>query len=393
MNLFKNIFFVTFYLTVLVSCRNKDNNSTVSNPQIIYINVSNWDKYQSIPDTIISKISFIALETNDSCLVGGIRKLTLIKDRFYILDKGINKKIFIFDIKGNFIKSIGNYGKGPGEFISLTDFLIDEKKGQLFALDAERRKVLVFNLINGSFAYDFKINFLATEFEKIDEDLLVFFVKSPISNSKKEYAIAILNLQDKSYKLFLEKDEYYTPLNGPYSIFQSKNTCFAPYLKDIVYLIKPNGLEPYIQFDFGQYSIPSEKIRNTDKNPKKIVQLLESNGNFTYGIENIYENDDFITFSLKIKNTASIAVYSKTTTNCFYGNRYEPGLNILRFINNISVHGDQFLSTIDSYYFKKCEKEILEKGSQNLKEEYLKTIKFISDISNPVIIFIEYKTF
>ncbi|HPI69014.1 MAG TPA: 6-bladed beta-propeller, partial [Bacteroidales bacterium] len=319
---------------------------------------------------------------------------TLVNDRLYILDRGINRKIFIFDCEGHYLGSVGNYGRGPGEFIGLVDFIIDDKKGQLWALDAEQRKVLIFNLQNGKFLNDFKIHFLSTDFEKLDDNTLSFYSKFPQVNSRKSYSIAIMNLKDKSYKWFLEQDEYDTPLSGSYAISHSTNTYYAPYLKDIVFRITKNGVEPGITFDFGQNKIPREKIKNTHGNTLEIIELLEKDEKgWAYGIENVFETDQFITFNLKLERSHLMVIYSKSSANYYYGNRYEGGLEIFRLISNIAVNDNQFFGVINAYFFERAERKIMEQEDIELIREYRQALDALSDESNPIIISIEYNNF
>ncbi len=380
------------FVLVLISCGNKD--SLNEKDKLIHFDVSNWTNNQRIPAKVIKKVKFIPLETNKNCMVGDIKKITMVKDRLYIMDRGINKKIFIFDREGRYLASIGNYGRGPGEFIGLVDFIIDDNKGQLFALDADQRKVLIYNLQDGNFLNDFKINFLSTDFEKLDDNTLSFFSKFPQVNSRKSYSIAIINLKNKSCKWFLEQDVYDTPLSGSYAIFKSNSTYYAPYLKDIVFRLTRGEVEPAITFDFGQKKIPRDKIKGTNRNTRQIIDLLEKGEkDWTYGIENVFETDQFITFNFTLERRHTMVIYSKSSADYYYGNRYEGGLEIFRLIRNIAVNDNQFMGVINAYFFEKAERKILEQGDKELIFEYRQALNTLSNGSNPIIISIEYNIF
>lgn len=381
-----------FYITILFSCNNKNSTNNTKKDQIIHFNVSNWEKDQKIPKKVIKKVRFIPLETKEDCLLGEIDKIISVKNRLYILDRGINKQIFVFNTEGKYLGSIGKYGKGPGEFISLSDFIIDDKKNQLLVLDAQLRKVLTYNLQDANFLNELKVTFLVTDFVKLDDNVLSFYSKFPQTKSGINYSIANMNLKDKSYKWFLVQDEYDTRLSYSHSIFQSENTYFASYFKDIIYRITADEVEPFITIDFGKNKIPKEKLKNIHSNLKQIVELLKEK-DWTYGIENVFENNQFLTFNFKLEKHNVMVIYSKITGNYFYGNQYEAGLGIFRLIKNIAVNDNQFLGVINAFNFKIMKKIIIEQGDEEFKEQYLQTLNLLSDQSNPVVISIEYNNF
>lgn len=354
------------------------------------IDISTWKESDIvIPEKIIKNVKFIALETKKDVLLAGIRKLIMTEEKIYVLDRKSNIKVFVFDINGKYITSIGKYGKGPGELISLTDFIVDEDSNLLYVLDSDNRKVLLYDLRSGKYLSDFKIIFFSTEFEKADNNSIIFYVQYPIKGIRKEYAIAIMNLIDKSYRWFLEKDDYYIRISSPYSIFQSEKTFFAPFLKDIVYEVKSNGVIPYIKFNYGQSKLPKDLIKKMKVDPKVIKEVFGQKTEFSFGIKNVLENDKFITFNISVKGKPCMAIYSKETQNINHGSRYG---NIFGYTENLTVFNNKFISSINANLFIMMEKRIIENGDSNLKEEYFSTIKLVNDNSNPIILKIEYNT-
>ncbi|MEA2005849.1 MAG: 6-bladed beta-propeller, partial [Acidobacteriota bacterium] len=70
----------------------------------------------------------VKLETKDNALIGNVDSLIYDKNEdFYIADYYSSKKVFRFDKKGNFVRSYGKIGQGPGEYNSILSFALDSE--------------------------------------------------------------------------------------------------------------------------------------------------------------------------------------------------------------------------------------------------------------------------
>jgi len=77
----------------------------------------------------------IILETTKESLIGTINSLQVFDNKIFILDGYMAKKLFIFDMNGKFISQIGNFGKGPGEYIDISDFTINVDEKHIYIRD------------------------------------------------------------------------------------------------------------------------------------------------------------------------------------------------------------------------------------------------------------------
>jgi hypothetical protein len=106
-------------------------------------------------DIAISKFTtgmdVVKLETSDSCLLGNLSHIRITDEHLYIKGVFFNG-IYEFDRQGRFIKRLHKAGQGPGEYIELTDFIIDEQENTLEIWDAQTKKLLIYNL--SDFAYN-----------------------------------------------------------------------------------------------------------------------------------------------------------------------------------------------------------------------------------------------
>ena len=78
-------------------------------------------------------IKYIKLETNDSSVLGIVRKIYHEKGLFYISDN--NNVCKIFDDNGKYIRTINRIGRGPEEYLDITDIYVDAESGNLMIMD------------------------------------------------------------------------------------------------------------------------------------------------------------------------------------------------------------------------------------------------------------------
>lgn len=70
---------------------------------------------------IIDTIEFIPLETKNECLVGRILNTVFNSDYIFINQPS---GIFQFSSGGNFIRQVGQRGRGPGEYMQMRDIIL-----------------------------------------------------------------------------------------------------------------------------------------------------------------------------------------------------------------------------------------------------------------------------
>jgi len=152
----------------------------------------------------------VKLETKDNSLIGNIDKLICDKNGdFYIADYDSGKRILRFDKKGDFIRSYGKIGQGPGEYNSIESFALDSESN-LFLLG--NYKLIKFNK-NGKLLKEIRIKY-HSGYIIIVNDLIYIFILRYRYVPKNKKAILILNTDLKkvgeigTYDTRLEKYLY-----------------------------------------------------------------------------------------------------------------------------------------------------------------------------------------
>jgi hypothetical protein len=148
LHFFIQILFKFSLLFILISCNNtnQSDSKVFSNIQKIDIDIN---QVSNSLNGVFDKIELVALETNDSSIIGKSKLIKLLNNRFYgIMDETL--VVHIFDKNGSFVSnSMKCISVGPNEYYRVTDFIYNKFSDQFELLDAA----------NKIFCYDKEFNF------------------------------------------------------------------------------------------------------------------------------------------------------------------------------------------------------------------------------------------
>lgn len=138
-----------FWLTVLSafllwSCDGNQSSKTEKTGTMTSIDIpSSETNFAGNFDSLFEFKRFVVLETTSECLIKNISKVSIYNNEIYILDK-IRKEINVFSNDGRYQRRYNHLGQGPGEYISLCDFVV--RKDTLYLLDGLGGKLLQYGL-------------------------------------------------------------------------------------------------------------------------------------------------------------------------------------------------------------------------------------------------------
>ena len=136
----KKHIFVILVLAVLAGC-SRDASTTNSNSA--FIDVSNPKELPS--SEIIESVDFLFLNETDDIMIGDVSDLCYVDELWYILDiSDRGSVISTFDKEGNALHTMNRTGRGPGEYLSINNFDVCPKTGDVYAA-CMPAKVLVFD--------------------------------------------------------------------------------------------------------------------------------------------------------------------------------------------------------------------------------------------------------
>ena len=151
----KNLCFITIASIICLSCSNKPEGYVDYNKlnelkrltcKVENIDLSNSKVLteQDFMHNYVTEPNYIQLD--NSVPLGQIEKIRKYKNNFYILS---NDKIYIFNGKGKYLKTIDYKGHGRNEYIVLRDFQILPKENIILGIDDREKKIFKFSLRTG----------------------------------------------------------------------------------------------------------------------------------------------------------------------------------------------------------------------------------------------------
>ena len=153
-----------------------------------------------------SEIKYLKLETKPECMLDFIRKVLVDNDLVFILSHtNPAGHLFIFSNTGKFIRQVGNQGRGPGEYSSVSDFTLDRDSKKIYFIDS-MGKLFVFDY-SGKCLKTEKIGSKPTDITYFNKHLYLLQCW-PTYFLNNGFAISIKDLEQKTPDLKLINRKY-----------------------------------------------------------------------------------------------------------------------------------------------------------------------------------------
>ncbi len=253
---FKSLFSSVVCLFLLGSCGKVHKNPTQEPIQIgVYDPNGGSDLFHS---DLIREIELVPLETSDSSLIGTTPECMMdTHGNYYIADINGSQKLLRYDSTGRFLNAIGNRGRGPREYLGLSNFLIDSLTENVFVFSNLDQKVCVYGN-DGSFVSNRTFN---TSFFQGWPDGENYWLYEGYMNGSSDYRVLKVDAQENIIETILPADIQIMPMEESFPVFipdPNGNLMLRETFSDRIYRLSADSVIPVYGFDFGKYSIPQE---------------------------------------------------------------------------------------------------------------------------------------
>lgn len=366
----KIIIFSLWICFFVISCKNNYNGN-----HDVYTITASIDQQNEISlFDIVTKVRLIPLESSDESLIAHVTKIITDSNKIFIYDR-IQNQIFIFEKNGKYLSKINQKGRGPHEYMALTDLKINPFSKQLEILDPWG-KLLTFDL-NGHYIKSLKLSkdiHAYDEFIPLNKDSIAFYSLS------EPYTLNIFSRSSSKIVNQLFKSKRKLTINSPLtSFYRFRDTVyFSRYLYDDVFTITNKGIKPSFQWFFPNYKYDPDEIipeydRNNSKDYFSVQELLP------YTHINTLENDLYRYTCISINSSEKYMsiLHNKNMNKNIIFYKTKEGLIFTPYILNDSIA----LSPIEPW--RKREEYLNE---QILDNENLQILNNLTENDNPILI-------
>ena len=254
----KTINCIVYILSVLslISC-SKSHESAESKIKIDLSHFENTMNYSEFVDSI----SYIQLETNDSCLISEIEYLSVANNEIFIKDLK-SGGIFRFDNHGTFLSKLNKYGSGPGEFNRISSFDIDPIQRIIYIYDDKQKNILSYTF-EGKYISTIRVLDIVKDFALLDNREFMFIC--PNYCQQEHQGVWYANQEGKFKKSIIEAttDNSFFVRSSELCCKMFHSVLYYDKYSDKVYSINKDSARCLYSFDLKQ-KMPLELLKNSN---------------------------------------------------------------------------------------------------------------------------------
>jgi len=321
---YKLYFFL--FLIFIVSCTTKQHQHSLTLDRGYYTIYLDENREQSIPlSALFKNVRTIILETSDECVIGRLTDIQVFDGFIFILDSSSAKSLFVFNTDGKFIRKIGRFGQGPGDYNSIYDFSLDTENRIIFLCDNRNRIHKYY--FDGTYIHTIKIQEPDSEAYRIQfYGGRLYLSQLWWKKAKDDLLLLEIDANDGKILSRLLPVKYNKGWNEDYSINYSRFFMsrlnnpprYSEVFMDYIFTIY-NEAYPFIELksNFLTTETDIESFRGTDGIRRVNAENL-LNSSKLYHVHSFIENDNFILF--RIGRSQLVVLIEKKTGNVLLAN-------------------------------------------------------------------------
>jgi hypothetical protein len=378
----RKLLFGIFLLVFIVAC----SKAPEHNKDIKYVDVS-FDKgneYSKLSD-LPASVNYIPLMTSDDILINEISKIVIEGEFIYVAD-GLS--LYKFSSDGVFICKIQKNGPGPDEYLSISDFLIDND-GMAWILSRNNKKVINYSW-DGEVIDVFELDRWVSGIYFMNDDGLILYCGNEIGSN--DYKLNAIDLKTKELTdIFLRIDPHkanYLHVRSPNHFVSAQNkTLFYEVFNDTIYSIEKNNISPYLYLNIDNKNIPASFYENDYANIAVFFQSLFTHP-YGYGIILFFESENNYVTSYYYDKECYLNITAKNNAYSHTIKAIHDDIGLYNYPINFTEL--TFFADTNKLIMVVYPNEIMDYANTNLSKEEYATIKekinYTSADQNPLII-------
>lgn len=264
-----------------------------------------------VPADIVNNVRAVVLEETEHSIIGHIDKMIYDRGRFYVLDRKMNKGIYVFNSDGSFLFNIGRVGRGHGEYIEPTDFVIADTL--VLVLDEFGKKFVRYGL-DGVFRGQKRLNAVFTNIACTENGRLIMAKSGDNSNQNelRDYELFQIDIEGNILRKYY-KNEYSMNFSaGNELVAFGDKIYYARALRPGVCEVDTSGFRMKYAFDFGNKNLPLDYERQSSGDYPRFLKRFESG--YVYYTGSFIETSRYVGFAVHDGDKMNFyQVYDKDT--------------------------------------------------------------------------------
>lgn len=299
----KKFWLFVFSTAIILSCTNSGDD----NDALVTISVDPAKGSSLNRSDLMNLVNVIQLGSQEQNALGSVSRFRVMNDYFLVSGFGLA----LYDQHGRFLNTIGNNGRGPGEYLTISGLAVDNN--HIKVLDRTQQKVLVFSP-KGRFVSEFSLGFFGQAMHELDDGFVIY---SGNETNEKEMRLFWFDPDFKIRGTALARQAERAYLN----VFDKTNFfSFNDHLRflwaydNMIYSLKPEKkgleLEKTYFVDFGLNQIPGAFFDRSFSNIMEFETALNQT-DYAGRISGFYENENLVWFAFRYRGDFLYAIYSK----------------------------------------------------------------------------------
>lgn len=247
------------------------------------------------PSGVVNNVRAVVLEETEHSIIGHIDKMIYDGGRFYVLDRKMNKGIYVFNSNGRFLFNIGRVGRGHGEYIEPTDFVIADTL--VLVLDEFGKKFVRYGL-DGTYRGQNRLNAVFTNIACTENGRLIMAKAGDNSNQNelRDYELFQIDIEGNILRKYY-KNEYSMNFSASNELVAfGDKIYYARALRPGVCEVDTSGFRMKYAFEFGNKNLPLDYERQSSGDYPRFLKRFESG--YVYFIGSFIETSRYVGFAV-----------------------------------------------------------------------------------------------